>query len=69
MKIEQISREISDCFFYQYPEKIKEFNWFLRGRYLPTEFEKMVEVYDDFLNSFDFLIKLIRTMEKKENES
>ena len=66
MKTEQISREISDCFFYQYPEKIKEFNWLLKGEYSPTEFEKMVKVYDDFLNSFDFLIKLIRTIEKSK---
>ena len=69
MKAEQISREISDCFFYQYPKKIKEFNWLLKGKYFPAEFEKMVNVYDDFLNSFDFLIKLIRAIEKKENES
>ncbi len=65
-EIAHISKEITECFFHQYPHKLKEFEWLLRIKcYYPRDVKKLLEVYQDFIDSFDFLIKLIISLEKK----
>ncbi len=56
MKQEQIIREIFECFEKQYPEKSKDYLKLINGK---LEFEKQIEVYNDMLENFTFLINIV----------
>ncbi len=63
---EIVIKEISNNVFYQYPDKVNNWNKLLRGRFTSVEFEKMIETYEDFLSTFNFMLNLIKSLSKKK---
>ena len=67
MKQEQITIEILTGFKSQYPEKIKQFNLLLNNSWINKTkgLTKRILIYDDFIMTTEFLIKLVLQLDKE----
>ena len=67
MKID-FQKEMMDGFKKQYPEKLESYGKLFEEKHI-FNYKDILDVYDDFMETFPFLIKLIIKIEKEEKQN